>query len=42
MEYQGYLFQILNVENKMIRSVKVTPIAASEAEGEPQEEETRQ
>lgn len=42
VEYQGYLFQILNVENKMIRSVKVTPIAASEAEGEPQEEETRQ
>lgn len=42
VEYQGYLFQILNVENKMIRSVKVTPIAASETEGEAQEEETRQ
>ena len=26
MEYKGYLFKILKVENKMIQSVKVTAL----------------
>ena len=39
MEYGGYLFKILSVENKMIRSVKATPIP--EKEEETQEEEDK-
>lgn len=31
MEYQGYQFKIIRVENKMIRSVKVTPALKEEA-----------
>ena len=39
VEYGGYLFKILSVENKMIRSVKASPIP--EKEEETQEEEDK-
>ena len=34
VEYKGYLFKILSVENKMIHSVKVTPVSENETEEE--------
>jgi putative hemolysin len=45
VEYKGYLFKILSVENKMIHSVKVTPVSENETEEETEvkeERETRQ
>lgn len=41
-EYKGYLFKILSVENKMIHSVKVTPVAPKEPGEETEEKETHQ
>ena len=32
VEFEGYIFKIISVENKMIRSVKVTPVPKVETE----------